>query len=60
MKPKRKAGRPRLPKGKAKGSVVRVRLTTDAQGRIEAMAKARKVSVSEWIRSMLDAALERG
>jgi predicted HicB family RNase H-like nuclease len=54
MKPKRKPGRPPLPKGQAKGGIVRVRLTTDAQKRIEAAAKAQKQSVSEWIRNMLE------
>ena len=55
MKPKRKPGRPPLPKGQAKGGIVRVRLTADAQKRVEAAAKAKKQSVSEWIRNTLEA-----
>jgi hypothetical protein len=59
MKPKpNKMGRPCLPKGEAKGSVVRVRLTTDTRSRVETAAKARKVSVSKLIRSALDSYLE--
>jgi uncharacterized protein (DUF1778 family) len=55
VKPNRKLGRPPLPKGQAKGSIVRVRLTADAQKRIEAAAKAQKQTVSEWIRRALEA-----
>lgn len=57
-KPKpRKVGRPRLPKGEAMGKAVRVRMTPDNLKRMSAAAKAQKLSVSEWIRSTLEASL---
>ena len=54
----RKVGRPRLPKGEAKGRIVPVRFTGDDLRRIAAAAKASKQSVSEWIRSTLNAAVQ--
>lgn len=57
MKRKRKAGRPPLPKGAAKAGMLRVRVTGEELRAIEARAKAEKQSVSEWIRSTLNAAL---
>jgi hypothetical protein len=54
-KPK-KLGRPKLPKGEAKGRIVPVRFNRDDLKRIEAAAKAEKLTVSEWIRSTLNAA----
>ena len=57
MKRKRKAGRPPLPKGHAKAGMLRVRVTGEELRAIEARAKAKKQSVSEWIRSTLNAAL---
>lgn len=58
-KPKkaRKAGRPPLPKGRAKAGTLRVRVTPDELSAIEAIAKRSKQTVSEWIRSTLNAAL---
>jgi uncharacterized protein (DUF1778 family) len=56
-KPKR-AGRPKLPKGAAKGRVLGVRLTDEEIKRLTAAAKARKQTVSEFIRGTLSAALE--
>ncbi|MGH9715649.1 MAG: plasmid mobilization protein [Candidatus Acidiferrales bacterium] len=53
-KPK-KAGRPPLPKGHAKGLFLRVRVTPDEMKAIESKAKAAKHTVSEWIRSTLNA-----
>ena len=50
-KPK-KAGRPKLPKGKAMGSVIQVRFTAPDTKAIEAAAKTSDETVSEWIRSM--------
>ncbi len=55
-KPK-KVGRPKLPRGEAKGRIVPVRFTGEALKAIESQAKASKQSVSEWIRSTLDAAV---
>ncbi len=56
-KPK-KGGRPKLPKGEAKGKIVPVRFTGEALKAMEAQAKARKQTVSEWIRSTLNAAVQ--
>ncbi len=57
-KPK-KAGRPPLPKGNTKARFLRVRITPDDHRAIEAKAKTGQVSVSQWIRSTLSAAIER-
>ncbi len=52
QKPK-KVGRPRLPKGEAKGRIVPVRFNAEELRAIMAFAKADKQSLSEWIRSTL-------
>ena len=58
-KPKpRKVGRPKLPKGEAKGKIVPIRFNADDVRRVEKAAKSRKQTVSEWVRSTLSAALE--
>jgi predicted HicB family RNase H-like nuclease len=57
-KPK-KVGRPKLPRGEAKGKIVPVRFTGEALKAMEAAAKARKQNVSEWIRSTLNAAVQQ-
>jgi uncharacterized protein (DUF1778 family) len=51
-KPK-KAGRPPLPKGSAKGEMLRIRVTAEELRAIEAAAKAKGQSRSEFIRSKL-------
>jgi predicted HicB family RNase H-like nuclease len=56
QKPK-KAGRPPLPKGHAKAGTLRVRVTPEELRAIEGVAKGKKQTVSEWIRSTLNAAL---
>jgi hypothetical protein len=53
----RKVGRPKLPKGEAMGRIVPVRFTADDLRAMEAKAKATNLSLSEWIRSTLHAAL---
>src|SRR5260370_5397712 len=53
----RKVGRPKLPKGEAMGRIVPVRFTTDALKAMEAAAVAKKLSLSEWIRSTCNAAI---
>ena len=53
---KAKMGRPKLPKGAAKGRIVPVRFAPDELKAIAARAKASKKNVSEWIRSTLRAA----
>jgi hypothetical protein len=53
-KPKpKKPGRPALPKGNAKAGFLRVRVTPDELRAIEAAAKARKQTMSEFIRGKL-------
>jgi len=53
----KKAGRPRLPKGEAKAGMLRVRVTGEELRAIEAKAKSKKQTISEWIRRTIDAAL---
>lgn len=53
----RKVGRPKLPKGEAKGRIVPVRFTGEALKAMMEAAKANKQTLSEWIRSTLNAAL---
>jgi hypothetical protein len=54
----RKVGRPKLPKGTAKGRIVPVRFTADDLKAMAAVARASNQTVSEWIRSTLNAALQ--
>lgn len=53
QKKPRKVGRPKLPKGEAKGKIVPVRLAKAEFERLTAAAKASNQSVSAWIRSKL-------
>ena len=57
QKKAKKLGRPKLPKGAAKGRIVPVRFAADALKAIEMAAKAKNKTVSEWIRSTLEAAI---
>jgi predicted HicB family RNase H-like nuclease len=57
VKKARKVGRPKLPKGEAKGRIVNVRLAPDDLKAMEAAARTAKQTISEWIRSTLNAAL---
>jgi hypothetical protein len=59
QKKTRKVGRPKMPKGEAKGRIVPVRFTGDDLKVMESAAKASKQNVSEWIRSTLNAAIQR-
>jgi hypothetical protein len=52
QKKPRKIGRPRLPKGEAKGKIVPIRFTKTEADRLNKAAKANHKSVSEWIRSV--------
>jgi hypothetical protein len=54
---KNKAGRPKLPKGEAKGRIVPVRFRAEDLRAIEAAAKTSKQTVSEWVRSTIHATL---
>jgi hypothetical protein len=58
-KKSKKVGRPYLPKGQAKSHIVPVRFTTDDLKAMESAAKANDQSVSEWIRSTLNAAIPK-
>lgn len=58
QKKARKAGRPKLPKGEAKGRIVPVRFTVDALKAMTAAAKASKQTLSGWIRSTIHAAIQ--
>lgn len=57
QKKARKVGRPRMPKGEAKGRIVHVRFTADDLKAMAAAAKAKEQSVSEWIRGTIHAEL---
>lgn len=50
----RKPGRPKLPKGNAKGVYLRVRMTASELEAIEAAARASGQTVSEWVRSKIN------
>jgi len=56
---KAKMGRPKLPKGEAKGRIVPVRFTGEDLRAMGQAAKLAKVSLSEWIRGTIHANLER-
>ncbi len=56
-KPK-KMGRPKLPKGDAKGRIVPVRFNANDLKRIESAAKASHQTVSEWIRGLVATAVD--
>jgi len=58
QKKSRKVGRPKMPKGEAKGRIVPVRFTADDLKAMESAAKAGKTTLSEWIRSTIHASLE--
>ena len=58
QKKPRKVGRPKLPKGEAKGKIVPIRFTKAEHERISKAARAKEKGVSEWIRSTLLADLE--
>jgi len=55
-KPK-KMGRPRLPKGEAKGRIVPIRFNVHDLKLIESAAKANQKTVSEWIRGAITTAM---
>ena len=56
-KPK-KIGRPKLPKGEAKGRIVPIRFNPADLRRIELAARASQQTVSAWIRGTVAAAME--
>ena len=56
--PKRRPGRPKLPKDQARGKIVPVRFAAGEIERIADAARRADQSVSQWIRSTLNAAVE--
>jgi len=56
---KAKIGRPKLPKGETKGRIVPVRFTADDLRVATLAAKASKQNISEWIRTVVSAAVQR-
>jgi hypothetical protein len=58
QKKARKVGRPKLPKGEAKGRIVPVRFTANDLRAMEAAARANSQTLSEWIRSTVSAAVQ--
>jgi hypothetical protein len=57
QKKAKKVGRPKLPKGEAKGRTVPVRFTAVDLKAMELAAKASDKSLSEWIRSTIHATI---
>ena len=58
QKKTRKVGRPKLPRGAAKGRIVPVRFTPNDLKAIEAAAKASDQTVSQWVRSTIAATIQ--
>jgi hypothetical protein len=57
-KPKpKKVGRPKMAKGEAKGKIVPIRFNAEDIKKVTAAAKAKDQTVSEWVRSTLNANL---
>lgn len=54
----KRVGRPKLPKGEAKGRIVPIRFTGDDLKAMAAAAKASKQTLSEWIRSTIHGTLQ--
>ena len=55
----KKVGRPKLPKGEAKGRIVPVRFNAVDLKLVTAAAKASNQTVSDWIRSKVNAAIQQ-
>ena len=49
----KKAGRPKLPEGSAKGVMLRVRVTQDVREAIEKATKVKDHTIPEWVRGIL-------
>lgn len=58
MQKRRKVGRPKLPKGEAKGRIVPVRFRSEDLRAMEAKAREKDQTLSEWIRSTVSAAIQ--
>jgi uncharacterized protein (DUF1778 family) len=55
----KKVGRPKLPKHEAKGRIVPVRFTHETMKAVEAAAKLNNQTVSKWIRSTVENAIQQ-
>jgi hypothetical protein len=55
---KAKIGRPKLPKGEAKGKIMPVRFAASEIRAIESAARVSNQSVSEWVRGVLRKSLQ--
>lgn len=55
----RKVGRPRLPKGEARGKITPIRFQNDERAAFEKAAKREGLTLSEWIRQTLKQAVEK-
>jgi len=58
MPKRRKVGRPKLPKNEAKGRIVPVRFTLEDLKAMEAKAREKDQTISQWIRSTVSAAIQ--
>lgn len=54
----KKPGRPKLPKGEAKGKLVAVRLTAEDYKKASAAARQLNQTLSRWIRDMVNTSLQ--
>ena len=57
---KRGPGRPKLPKGQAKGSVLSVRLTPAMRAAVDREAARAEMTASKWAETAIARALEAG
>jgi predicted HicB family RNase H-like nuclease len=60
MVPKKKMGRPVLPKGKVRDEIVALRLQPEERAAFQKAAKKRGLSLSNWIRETLKSGLGDG
>jgi predicted HicB family RNase H-like nuclease len=54
---RKKVGRPKLPKGEAKGIVLQSRVQPSEKAAYQRAAKSQDIDLSTWIRQTLNAAL---
>jgi predicted HicB family RNase H-like nuclease len=56
----RNPGRPKLPRGEAKGRIMPVRFTPELYKAVSAAAKRKNTSISHWVREVLQSACVSG
>ena len=54
----RPVGRPKLPRGEARAAALQVRLSPEERKRFESAAKASQQTITEWVRSTLNASFQ--